>query len=119
MNDQIIKSFVEYYVSSLNNKETNTFINLWKPYSKIVYNGTTYADDNINEFLNTLYQQTMILAPTVKYSAMQNGDRRANVLLTYDIIDQSNNIISFSQYILLAYSNDKEYWIHSSLINQK
>jgi hypothetical protein len=50
---------------------------------------------------------------------MINGDRRANILLSYIMFDLDGNYYNVSQFILLAYSNNKEFWIHSSILNLK
>ena len=40
-----------------------------------------------------------------------------SILLSYVLVDELNNVRNVSQFIQLAYSNNKEYWIHSSLLN--
>jgi hypothetical protein len=69
------------------------------------------------DFLNEYYK-LIIDSSTVDFTYTIVGDRRANILLSCNmIIDQTQ--LFCSHYIQLAYSNDKEYWIHSILFNSK
>jgi hypothetical protein len=117
MNTDIINNFIQYYISNFNDKNnTINFINLWKNYSTLNYMNKDYTEGELLSILNNLIVNYIIDINNIKVSFQINGDRRANILLNYRM-GNNNEIISISQYIQLAYSNQKEFWIHSSLIN--
>ena len=111
MNPQVITDFIKFYVSSYNSPQHLT---LWKPYSTITHLDKTYQNEEILQFLSHLCSYT-IDTSTINMSFTQNGERRANILLTYKMIKNEEQKF-VSQFIQLAYSNNKEFWIHSSII---
>jgi len=117
MNTEVINNFIQYYITNFNNKmDQSIFINLWKEYSILIHNNTEYKGLSLLTFFESLNNH-IIDINSINVSFNQNGDRRANILLSYILIDNMNNKINDSQFIQLAYSNNKEYWIHSSLMN--
>ena len=117
MNTEIINNFIQYYVSNFNDKNnTSNFINLWTNYSVLNYMNKDHNESELLNILNYLSSNYIIDINNIKASFQINGERRANILLNYKM-GNSNEVISISQYIQLAYSNQKEFWIHSSLIN--
>lgn len=122
MNNDTIQKFVHFYLSTFNNKDRhNEFIKLWKEYSTLVHDMIPYTKEPLCVFLTQLYKVTIVYQSEadIQCSHMIIGDRRANILLSYKILDTDNTIKVVSQYIQLAYSNNKEYWIHSCLLNIK
>jgi hypothetical protein len=111
MNQQVITDFIKFYVSSYNQEQ---FITLWKPYSTITHLDKTYQNEELIQFLSNLCSYVIDIT-SINVSFTQNGERRANILLTYKMIknDEQKHV---SQFIQLAYSNNKEFWIHSSII---
>jgi hypothetical protein len=117
MNKEIINNFIQYYVSIFNNKSKfQDFLNVWNDHSSFTYNDHLYKGRELITILTELYAYS-IDNHYVNASFMIIGDRRANILLSYTIVDSTNNKKIISQYIQLAYSNQKTYWIHSSLLN--
>jgi hypothetical protein len=122
MNPNVINEFIKFYISTFNDKTRFTeFSMMWKEYSICVHNGQQTIKETLVDYIKTLYtyriktdQQNDIMV-----SITVNGDRRANILLSYTMLDQNDNSINVSHYLLLAYSNNKEFWIHSSIINAK
>ena len=116
MNKEIVNSFVQYYISMFNDKSKfQEFINMWNNHSTLSYNNYIYIKQDLITFLQQLY--TYNIDPNnMTINFMVIGERRANILLSYDLIND-NNKKTISQYIQLAQSNDKTYWIHSSLLN--
>jgi hypothetical protein len=122
MNTEIINDFVQFYIQTFNDKSrSGEFISVWKDYSIFVYNLNTYTKETLLDYIRTLYAYKIKVDQQndVVVSITQNGDRRANILLSYQMYDESGNTVNVSQYILLAYSNNKEFWIHTSLLNTK
>lgn len=120
MNTDIINNFVQYYFNTFNDKtKFNEYMNMWKEYSTLVYNNISHTQNKLIDVLKHIYTCMIDVKnfQQIIISSMAVGDRRANVLLTYRMIDSNGQILNVSQYILLAYSNSKEYWIHSSLVN--
>lgn len=118
MNDKIVESFIQFYVNSINDKnKTNEFMSLFKPYTVIKHKQQTFNRDNLTDFLNEYYK-LIIDAPTIDFTYTIVGDRRANILLSCNMIMEQTQLFC-SHYIQLAYSNEKEYWIHSILFNSK
>ena len=117
MNKELIDNYIQYYITVFNEKSKyQEFINMYNEHSILTHDNHTYQNQNLINLLAELYKY-LIDINSLKISYMLNGDRRANILLTYTLVDLSNNIKNVSQFILLAYSNNKEYWIHSSLLN--
>jgi len=122
MNPEIIDSFVKFYIETFNDKtQSAQFMTIWKNYSICVHNNVTFTKTTLVEYLNMLYTYKIkIDSPTdIVMSFTLNGERRANILLSYSIIDAKGGVMNLSQYILLAYSNNKEFWIHTNIINIK
>ena len=118
MNEDTVKSFVEFYIETFNNKSrSKEFFVLWKEYSTLVYNNIKNSGQELAIILTEIYNNFILDTTNISLNMMMVGDRRANILITYNLIDKSNNYHRTSQYIQLAYSNDKEYWIHSSLLS--
>ena len=118
MNDQVVETFIQFYVDSINDKtKSNEFISLFKPYTVIKHKQVTFSHDNLMDFLNEYYK--FIIDPlTIDFTYTIVGDRRANILLSCNMfVDQTQ--LYCSHYIQFAYSNDKEYWIHSILFNSR
>jgi hypothetical protein len=114
MNSNIINEFINFYITSFNSK-SNDFFKLWKDYSTINNNNNFYTKDTLQTFLLDLIKFQINI--DIKYSYTIIGDRRSNILLTYIIYNSENIKYNVSQFIQLAYSNNKEYWIHSSIFN--
>ena len=122
MNPDTINSFVQFYVQTFNDKTRSTdFMTIWKDYSICVYNGSTYTKETLADYLNTLYAYKIKCdSPNdIIVSSTINGKRRANILMSYKMIDEQENIKNVSQYLLLAYSNNKEFWVHTNITNIK
>lgn len=122
MNSEIINNFIQFYIETFNNKTLIIeFSTIWKNYSTIVHNNTTFTGEQLNTYINNLYKYSIKYDSQndVIISFMINGDRRANILLSYIMFDLDGNYYNVSQFILLAYSNNKEFWIHSSIFNLK
>jgi len=120
MNDAIVNGFIRFYIETLNDKNRfEEFITVWKEYTVAVHNSAVYTKETLLNYIRTLYSYTIKFNKTddIIVSFTLNGDRRANILISYQMHDNLGNIINVSQYILLAYSNSNEYWIHTSLIN--
>ena len=120
MNTEIINNFIQYYISVFNDKtKFNEYILMWKEYSTLTYNDANYTGQTLIDILKHIYTLNIDISDPkyFKSSFMLIGDRRANILLTYRMLDSNGQILNISQYIQLAYSNLKEYWIHSSLLN--
>ena len=115
MNNEIVNTFVDLYYQNLNNKNYDSLCNHLKGSSKFVrdtseWNGTT-------EIISCLETNAVTYQP-MKLSVLVNGDRRANVLVSGNIINQHTHVtIPFSEYLLLSFSNQKEYWIHTSILH--
>jgi hypothetical protein len=98
------------------NQQSINYEKYWKDYSIITINNKDVLYKN--------FDKTNYLHPTnfnknifsnQKYDYIRNGDRRVIILLNYNITDVTNNIlINTTQYILFAYSNNKEYYIVST-----
>lgn len=117
MNSDLINEYIKYYIEVYNDKNRfNEFINLWSEHSTLIYDNTTYKNQELIVLLTQLYTCS-ISNTNLNISYMIVGDRRVNILLSYILIDNLTNSKNVSQYIQLAFSNDKKYWIHSSLIN--
>ena len=122
MNPEIIDSFVKFYIQTFNDKtQSAQFMTIWKDYSICVHNNVTFTKTTLAEYLNMLYAYKInIESPTdIVMSFTLNGERRANILLSYTIVDTNGLTMNLSQYMLLAYSNNKEFWIHTNIINIK
>jgi hypothetical protein len=118
MNEETVKGFIQFYVSSFNDKtKSSEFFSLWKEYSTLVFNNNKYTGKDLADVLTEIYNNFIIDISTLKINVLTVGDRRTNILLTYNFINKSNYPHRTSQYIQLAYSNEKEYWIHSSLLS--
>ncbi len=120
MNSEIINGFIQFYIQTFNDKTRSAeWLTMWKEYSIFVHNNTTFTKETLLDYIKTLYvYRIKVDSPNdIVMSFTLNGDRRANILLTYSMLDTNNNTINVSQYILLAYSNNKEFWIHTSIIN--
>ena len=89
-NENYEKYWKEYSIITINNKDI-----LFNNFDKTNYLHPT----NFNK--NTFANQ--------KYDYIRNGQRRVVILLNYNI-----NNINITQYILFAYSNNKEYYIVST-----
>jgi hypothetical protein len=121
MNPDTINEFVKFYVETFNNKTRFAeFITMWKEYSTFVINGVS-SEKTLLENIKNLYAYTIKCdqSTDIIMSFTLNGTRRANILLSYQILDNAGNILNISQFILLAYSNNNEFWIHSNIINMK
>jgi hypothetical protein len=120
MNTEIINNFIQYYIGVFNDKtKFNEYMVIWKEYSTLTYNDINYTGQSLIDILKHIYALNIDISDPkyFKSSFMLIGDRRANILLSYRMIDSNGQILNISQYIQLAYSNLKEYWIHSSLLN--
>ena len=117
MNEDIVKSFIQFYIETFNDKsKSKDFFAMWKEYSTFVYNNIKNSGQGLAIILTEIYNNFILDTNNLSLNIMMVGDRRANILLIYNLIDKSNNYHRTSQYIQLAYSNDKEFWIHSSLL---
>lgn len=114
MDSNIINEFIKFYITSFNSK-SNNFFNLWKDYSTINYNNNLYTKETLKKFLLDLNK--FQINDDIKFSYLIIGDRRSNILLTYTMFNSENIRYNVSQFIQLAYSNNKEYWIHSSIFS--
>jgi hypothetical protein len=108
MNAIIVNNVMSEMIKLFNEKN-DMFFKLWRNYSSLIYNNTILKGIDINNFFINLKNGINIK----KYDYNMVGDRRANILLS-GTLDNTNNIITM--YILLAYDNNKEYWIHSAII---
>ena len=119
MNENIVNNFIKYYVENFNDKtKFQLFNNLWKDYSILTHNNNQLTGQQLREFLTAMNNLTILQDDFISSFTIV-GDRRANILLSYKMRDQKNVIFNIAQYIMLAYSNKKEFWIHSSLLNIK
>jgi hypothetical protein len=108
MNQEIVNNTMVDMIKLFNIKD-NLFFRLWKEYSMLTYNNKMLKGNEIHNFFINLKHTINIK----KYDYNMIGDRRANILLS-GILDNTNSIVTM--FIQLAYDNNKEYWIHSSII---
>ena len=117
MNESTINDFIKFYVGTFNDKSKfEVFMSVWEKYSIFKYKGVEYTDINLVQMLMEINKCT-ILPESIDMSYMIIGDRRANILLSYKMVNQNNSLANVSQFIQLAYSNNKKYWIHSTILN--
>ena len=117
MNKEVVGTFVEFYYRSLNERN---FV-LLKPHLK---GSSTFVRDTsewngTNHIISCLQSNAVTYKP-VKLNVLVNGDRRANVLVSGTLVPTDHTItapIPYSEYLLLSYSNTKEYWIHTSMLH--
>ena len=108
MDDNIVKSIIKNLFLSYNCKNNN-FFDIWRDYSKLTYNNIIYTGDDIKKFF-------LNLNCTININHFDHhliGDRRSNVLVSGHLIEHNKSI---NMFILLALDNNKEYWIHSTII---
>jgi len=120
MDCKIINEFVQFYIQTFNDKtRAAEWLSMWKEYSVFVHNNAAFTKETLLEFIKTFYLYTIKIDDPndIIMSFTLNGERRANILLTYTMLDLNKRPITVSQYLLLAYSNNKEFWIHTSIIN--
>lgn len=109
MNNDIVKQFIDYYVTTFNNKQDNSpFIKLWREYSILTFENKHYTKEELGQFLLSILPYTIT---NVQSQFNINGERRSNIMMTYTM-----NQFTASQFIQLSYSNSKEFWIHSSIM---
>lgn len=115
MNKEIVNTFIDLYYQNLNNKNHDILCNHLK-------DSTTFIRD-LSEWkgvksILTFLQNTPLSYQPMKMNIMINGDRRANILISGKIKDENTQmVVCFTEYILLAFSNQKEYWIHTSILH--
>jgi hypothetical protein len=118
--DELVKNFVHFYHNSINNKNILQLKELFKDFSKYNFEGNIiYGIDNIFNVINSQIT-TDINYKVNTYDYMSCGDRRLNILINGEItfkIDGVNYINKhFSEYIHLAFGNDKKYWVPAIII---
>ena len=108
-NETIVTQFLGFYYEQLNNRNV---INL-HPHLKF---SSVFVRENHKhkgpEMIQTHLQAHPIQYAPSTLSILFNGDRNANVLVTGWL----NNNIRFAENIHISYSNDKEFWLRSSLL---
>ena len=118
--DELVKNFIDFYYTSINNKNILPLQELFKDYSKYNFEGNILS--GANNILNNINSQILsdIHYKINTYDYLPCGDRRINILINGEIkfkIDSVNYIIKhFNEYIHLAYGNDKKYWLPSIII---
>lgn len=115
MNKEIVNTFIDLYYQNLNNKNYDSLCNHLKGSSTFVRDTIEWS--GTSHIISSLKSNDFTFQP-IKMNVLVNGDRRANVLVSGNIINAQNQVtIPFSEYILLSYSNNKEYWIHTSILH--
>lgn len=115
MNKEVVNTFVEFYYRSLNERNFESL----KPHLK---GSSTFVRDTsewngTNHIISCLQTNALTYQP-LKLNVLVNGDRRANVLVSGTLVDhKTNTTVPFSEYLLLSFSNSKEYWIHTSILH--
>ena len=112
MNESVAKEFVLFYYNTLNSTQIQTL----KPY---ILSHTTYIRNRqtcrgFDQIYTNCFQfPNKYSVDIVDIDVLLNGDRRANIVVSGFI----NDLYYFTEYIHLAYSNSKTYWIHSSILH--
>jgi hypothetical protein len=109
MNTDIINKFLNFYYCSINShlienikphvRDASCFIR-----NKKQFKGVSNIINHLNECKNNIFMP-------IDTDILLNGERRANIMVYGSIND-----IPFVEYIHFAYGNDKQYWIHSSIL---
>lgn len=115
MNKEIVNTFVDLYYQNLNTQNYERLSNHLKDSSTFVRDLSEWkGGPSIVNFLQT----TSLSYQPIKMNVLINGDRRANVLVSGKVKDDKTQmIVPFTEYILLSFSNQKEYWIHTSILH--
>lgn len=115
MNKEIVNTFVDLYYQNLNTQNYERLSNHLKDSSTFVRDLSEWkGGSSIVNFLQT----TSLSYQPIKMNVLINGDRRANVLVSGKLKDEKTQmIVPFTEYILLSFSNQKEYWIHTSILH--
>jgi hypothetical protein len=108
MNNEIVIDIMNKMINLFNSRNDN-FFDLWQPYSKLTYKNIVYTGEDIKKFFSELNSQIVI----EKFDYNIIGDRRANILLSGKLPSFLQNICI---YVLLAFDNNKKYWIHSAIV---
>jgi len=112
MNEAVAKEFINFYYNTLNSANIESL----KPY---ITQHTTYIRNN-QKFrgfdqvhLNCFNYPHKYNVNINEADVLLNGDRRANIVVSGFI----NDLYYFTEYIHFAYSNNKTFWIHSSILH--
>lgn len=115
MNKEIVNTFLDLYYQNLNNQTYDRLLNHLKDSTTFVRDSSEWKGASS---IMSFFQTTSLSYQPLKMNVLINGDRRANVLVTGKLKDEKTQmIVPFSEYILLSFSNQKEYWIHTSILH--
>ena len=118
MNNQIIYEFVNFYYKCLNEKNSDLY-----PYfiehSELMYNNNYVKGEQIIEFLLKKCTNTNYNVSNITF--LINGSRRANIVVSGTLNDFEKVYLNkkqkiekkFTDFIHLAFGNNKQYWIHN------
>ena len=115
MNEIIADKFIKLYYGHLNNHAIAQLIPHLRECSTYVRDNVTIKGrDNIQNMLNQFGQ---VHFEPKQMTILVNGDRRANIMVSGIMVSGiSNTKYTFCEFMHLAYGNDKNYWIHSSIL---
>lgn len=114
--DTIIKQFLQFYYNSLNEKNFDNLISLYKKYTEVKFNGQKYKGEDITHFINLIKSRNFkFVINNIDY--LMSGNHRTNILVN-GFITEENSTYNFSEYIHFGTSKENEsgYWIQSSII---
>jgi len=118
MNELIVNEFMQFYYNNLNTKENDTCFKHIIPHLK---QHSIFIRDNKQlkgekQIIDTIFKTPYQFIPQ-KIDILINGERRANVMVSGQVTSGYNEALNnFSEYFHLAYGNDKQYWIHTSIL---
>jgi hypothetical protein len=112
MNENIVYDFVSFYYATLNASKYVDLQTYMKEHTTFVRKKTKYK--GISCIMSMLIDTCNNKGTFVPYNIdiLTNGDRRANILIS-GLCGNSY----YCEYMHLAYGNDKQYWIHSTILH--
>lgn len=114
MNRQIksntVNDFINYYYGNLNNRNLDQLSNLFNDYSQMIFQDKSFNGNNeiLNLLKNNIDQNIRYEIKSFNY--LNNGQRKANILIHGNIISK-NNIFNFTDFIQLTNSKKHDFWV--------
>jgi hypothetical protein len=109
---------MKFYYNNLNTKENDMSKHLiphLKQHSVFIRDSKQLKGEK--QIVETIFKTSYHFVPQ-KVDILLNGERRANVMVSGQVLSGSSDkaLNYFSEYFHFAYGNDKQYWIHTSIL---
>tara|TARA_B110000208_G_scaffold191674_1_gene259501 strand:- start:2950 stop:3360 length:411 start_codon:yes stop_codon:yes gene_type:complete len=120
VNSDIVTEFIEFYYGILNSHDIEKIGELFKSKSQVIFDGKPCESlENIGELFSQLFRCEINLN-IEKISSSNSGTRRFDILVNgvvtiNEVQEETSEVVQitrqYSQYLHLAYGNDKTFWI--------